>query len=136
MKSVVARAVGGDLRGKRIAALGLAYKPDVDDLRESPAVEVVHLLQEGGASVRAYEPFRPDADIPGISLAPSLEDALSDADAILLLVGHTQFKTLSPETAAAAMSGRIAIDTVNGWDADAWERADFRLFRLGVNRRA
>ncbi len=136
VKSLVTRAVGGDLRGKRIAALGLAYKPDVDDLRESPAVEVVHLLQEGGAAVRAYEPFRPDADIPGISLAPSLEDALSDADAILLLVGHTQFKTLSPETAAAAMSGRIAIDTVNGWDADAWERADFRLFRLGVNRRA
>ncbi len=48
----------GSLQGKRIAALGLAYKPDVDDLRESPAAEVVHLLQKEGALVKAFEPFQ------------------------------------------------------------------------------
>ena len=58
--SLVKRALGS-LKGKRVAALGLAYKPDVDDLRESPAVEVVHLLQDGGAQVKAWEPFKPDA---------------------------------------------------------------------------
>ncbi len=63
----------GDLNGKKIAALGLAYKPDVDDLRESPATEVVHLLQEEGAQVKVWEPFKPDAAMNGIQMAPSLE---------------------------------------------------------------
>jgi UDP-N-acetyl-D-mannosaminuronic acid dehydrogenase len=57
----VKRALG-TLKGKKIAALGLAYKPDVDDLRESPANEVVHILQREGAQVLAWEPFKPDAD--------------------------------------------------------------------------
>ena len=54
---------------KKIAVLGLAYKPDVDDLRESPANEVVHLLQHEGAQVKAWEPFKPDANLPGIDMA-------------------------------------------------------------------
>ncbi len=76
----------GSLQGKKIAALGLAYKPDVDDLRESPAVEVVHLLQKEGAQVKAWEPFKPDANLPGIHMATSLDSAIQDADALLLLV--------------------------------------------------
>src|SRR5512141_2623613 len=74
----------GELSGKKIAALGLAYKPDVDDLRESPATEVVHLLQEEGAQVKAWEPFKPDAKMDGIHMATSLNDAIQDADLILL----------------------------------------------------
>ena len=88
--SLVKRALGS-LQGKRIAALGLAYKPDVDDLRESPAVEVVRLLQAEGAQVIAWEPFKPNANIEGIHMASSLDDTLKDADAILLLVHHTEF---------------------------------------------
>ncbi len=126
------RALGG-LQGRKIAALGLAYKPDVDDLRESPAVKVAHLLQEAGASVIAFEPFKPDADLPGLQLAPTLENALAEADAAILLVGHTQLKELEPARVAALMPGRTLIDTVNGWDAGSWEQAGFRVFKLGVN---
>jgi UDP-N-acetyl-D-mannosaminuronate dehydrogenase len=68
----------------------------VDDLRESPANEVVHLLQKDGATVAAWEPFKPDASLPGISMSPTLEDAIKDADAILLLVKHTEFTKLIP----------------------------------------
>ncbi len=74
---LVKRALGS-LKNKRIAALGLAYKPDVDDLRESPAIEVVHLLQDEGVQVKAWEPFKPDADINGVSMASGLDDALKD----------------------------------------------------------
>ena len=62
------RALGDDLNGRQIAALGLAYKPDVDDLRESPAIEIVHLLRDAGAKVTAFEPFKPDFAIPGCKL--------------------------------------------------------------------
>src|SRR5512133_2569465 len=91
----------GSLKGKKIAALGLAYKPDVDDLRESPATEVVHLLQEDGAQVKVWEPFKPNAQIKGVDLAMSLEAALKDADAMLLLVRHTEFVNFKPEELAS-----------------------------------
>ncbi len=129
-----ARRALGDLKGKKIAALGLAYKPDVDDLRESPAAEVVHLLQETGAQVRAYEPFKPDAGLKGIESVPSLEAALVNADALILLVRHTEFRQLDPAQVLEMTPARLVIDTVNGWDLPAWEKAGFRVVRLGVNK--
>ncbi len=124
----------GSLNGKRIAALGLAYKADVDDLRESPAVEVARLLQEQGADVKAWEPFKPDADLQGIVLAPTLEDAIKDADALALLVRHTDFVKLSPMELASKTKARLVIDMVNGWDEKQWRNAGFRIVRLGNGR--
>ena len=124
-------AASSILLNKKIAALGLAYKPDVDDLRESPANEVVHLLQKEGAQVKAWEPFKPDAKMDGITMAASLSDAIKDADLILLLVKHTEFVTLKPEEIASQTTARIAIDTVNAWKMDEWQKAGFQFHRLG-----
>jgi UDP-N-acetyl-D-mannosaminuronic acid dehydrogenase len=121
----------GTLRGKRIAALGLAYKPDVDDVRESPAAEVVRLLEAGGAAVKAWEPNRPDALIDGVAVAPSLEAALEEADAIALLVPHREFLALKPAHLLRVTPARTVIDAVNGWKAKEWTEAGFRVFRLG-----
>jgi UDP-N-acetyl-D-mannosaminuronic acid dehydrogenase len=129
----VRRALGS-LNGKRIAALGLAYKPDVDDLRESPATEVVHLLQKEGALVHVWEPFKPNAQMPGINMAPSLDSAIQEADLILLLVKHTEFTSLNPVELISKTAARLIVDSVNGWDADQWKNAGFQVFRLGVNR--
>ncbi len=126
----VKRAIG-ELRNKKIAALGLAYKPDVDDLRESPAVEVIHLLQKEGAIVHAWEPFAPNAKLEGIDMASDFESAIKDADAILLLVSHSQFRTLNPVSVASNTRARIAIDTVNVWKPDQWQSAGFAVHRLG-----
>jgi UDP-N-acetyl-D-mannosaminuronic acid dehydrogenase len=124
----------GSLKGKKIAALGLAFKPDVDDLRESPAVEVVHLLQAEGATVKAFEPFKLDADLPGVTAVSTLDDALKNADAVILLVNHTELRTLTPEKLAALTPARILIDTVNGWAGKDWQAVGFKVFRLGVNK--
>ncbi|MFL7870844.1 MAG: nucleotide sugar dehydrogenase [Anaerolineales bacterium] len=123
----------GSLKDKKIALLGLAYKPDVDDLRESPAAEVAHLLVDAGADVRAFEPFKVDG-LPGIPMAATLEEALNDADAILLLVRHTQFCELSASEVDALTSARVVVDTVNAWDQATWQQAGFSLFRLGVGK--
>jgi UDP-N-acetyl-D-mannosaminuronic acid dehydrogenase len=122
----------GRLNGKKIAVLGLAFKPNVDDLRESPAVEVVHLLTKAGAAVKAFEPFKPAAALPGVDAVATLELALQDADAVLLLVNHSQFQGLSPETLKTITPARILLDAVNGWDGKDWVAAGFKLFRLGV----
>jgi len=124
------KALGG-VKGKKIAALGLAYKPDVDDLRESPAIEVVHLLQEAGAMVKSYEPFKPDADLPGIQIESELIAALADVDGIILLVNHKVLCALSPKELAEMTSCRLLIDTVNGWSGKNWNAAGFTLHRLG-----
>jgi UDP-N-acetyl-D-mannosaminuronic acid dehydrogenase len=124
----------GDLEGKKIAALGLAYKPDVDDLRESPATEVVRLLQNEGAQVKVWEPYKPDAKIKDVNMSPSLEDALADADLILLLVKHTEFLALDPNDVASKTRARLAVDCVNGWNVERWQNAGFKLFRLGVRK--
>lgn len=135
VERLVKRALG-DLRGRRIAALGLAYKPDVDDLRESPAIEVVHLLKEAGASITVYEPFKPDYYIEGVKTAASLEEALQGVEAILLLVPHTNLLALNPEEVSGLTQARILIDTVNGWDVKAWSEAGYTLFRLGVGKKS
>lgn len=124
----------GSLEKKKIAALGLAYKPDVDDLRESPAVEVVRLLQKEGAQVKAWEPFKPDADLPGIDMARSRDSALQDADLLLLLVKHTEFSRFDPREIASKSTARLVVDCVNGWDRTDWENAGFRVFRLGARK--
>ena len=89
----------------RIACLGLAYKPDIDDLRESPAVEVVHELQhEGKHELRVVEPnlrAHPKFALMG------LREALDGADVIVFLVAHREFKTLTP----ASLSDKVVIDT-------------------------
>jgi UDP-N-acetyl-D-mannosaminuronic acid dehydrogenase len=128
------KEVLGAVKKKKIAALGLAYKPDVDDLRESPATEVIRLLNEEGALVKAWEPFKPDANIPGIDMATSLDSAIQDADAILLLVRHTQFVNINPYHFVAKAKSRILIDCVNTWNTDLWTNAGFTVYRLGANK--
>jgi len=128
--ALVERALGG-LRGRRVAALGLAYKPDVDDLRESPAVQVARRLAEGGASVTTYEPFAPSTHVRGCQPAESLEAALVEAEAVVLLVDHQVFRELDPGQVGRRMPGRVAVDLRGAWDRSAWRQAGFRLHVLG-----
>lgn len=128
---LVRRALDGDLLGKRIAALGLSYKPDVDDLRESPAIEVVRLLSEAGAVVRAFEPFKPDAKVDEVSSVLTIDEAVANVDLLLLLVNHSQFRSLKANTVAEITPARIMVDVVGGWDPVIWGKAGFRVYRLG-----
>jgi UDP-N-acetyl-D-mannosaminuronic acid dehydrogenase len=128
------KKITGGLKGKRVAALGLAFKPDVDDLRESPAIEVVHLLVKEGASVSTFEPFKPDFQVKGATTALTLEAAVKNADILLLLVGHKQFKAIDPSEMARKSSARLILDTVNGWDTQFWSEAGFQVKKLGKGK--
>jgi UDP-N-acetyl-D-mannosaminuronic acid dehydrogenase len=119
------------LAGKKLAILGLSYKPDVDDLRESPAIEVAHLLAKAGAEVVAYEPNKPEARIPGVKTVPTMEASIAGADALVLLVLHQPFKELDPVNLAGLTPARIIFDAVNAWAVQAWETAGFTIHRLG-----
>ncbi len=125
----------GPLNGRKVAALGLAFKPDVDDLRESPAIEIAHLLHQTGAQVACFDPFKPDAELPGLKTCQTIEAAIAEAEIVMMLVGHAQLRGLDPMALREQTTARIAVDMVNGWQPAAWQAAGFDLHRLGVGHR-
>jgi UDP-N-acetyl-D-mannosaminuronic acid dehydrogenase len=121
----------GVLTGKRIAVLGLAFKPDVDDLRESPAVEVAYRLSKAGVTVTAFEPYKPEFVHEGIVVCSTIEETVKGADAILLLVNHAQFRSIDSSILKKLTAATVIIDTVNGWNLKDWKLAGFKCYRLG-----
>lgn len=130
--NLVRKALGGSLAGRKVAALGLSYKPDVDDLRESPAIEVACRLQDEGAEVLAFEPNKPEARVHNLVLAPNLAAAIEKADLLLLLVGHAPLRQLDPVEVGQLTPARVVVDCVGGWPRERWEELGFRFYRLGV----
>ena len=113
----------GGVRGKVVVALGLTYKADVDDTRESPAAEVVALLEHEGAEVRRH-----DAHVRAEQTVAALAQG---ADLLLLLVDHTAYSSLDPAVLAPRMRRAIALDTRNALPRVPWEEAGFLVARLG-----
>jgi UDP-N-acetyl-D-mannosaminuronic acid dehydrogenase len=135
MPHVVTRAIDEALSpartGSKIALLGAAYKADVDDTRESPAIEVLHLLQERRHQVAVYDPLAHSFEYP---LSPTLEGAVCDSDAIVLITDHRAFRDINPYTIAPLVRRRTLIDTRNFLDREAWSAAGFVVRTLGVSR--
>lgn len=127
---IIRRSVG-DLRGVNVAALGLSYKADVDDVRESPAIAVCQQLLQAGAKVRAFEPNRVHIKVEGVPTAQSLEEALQDAALMVILVAHQPFRTFDPAAIAKMMPGRLVVDAVNLLDEWHWKAEGFRVVKLG-----
>jgi UDP-N-acetyl-D-mannosaminuronic acid dehydrogenase len=120
----------GNLAGRKIAVLGITYKPDVDDIRESPSLEIVRLLASRGAKAAVFDPMAPEIILPAERVR-SMEEAVRGADALLLLVGHREFHTLQPGTLRPLMKNPIALDCQNVWDRMAWEKGGFQYSLLG-----
>ena len=130
---LIERVVGTDLHGINISLLGLAYKAGVDDMRESPAIHIAHLLKEKGARVAVYDPFRPGAEIEGLQSAASPAEVLQKAELIILLVGHSSLVSLSPAELQDLTEARLVIDAVNGWTGEEWAKSPFRVYHPGSN---
>ncbi|HCS39505.1 MAG TPA: UDP-N-acetyl-D-mannosamine dehydrogenase [Anaerolineaceae bacterium] len=119
------------VKSKKITLLGLAYKPDVDDLRESPAVEIAIHLTKIGADVYAFEPYKTNFNLDGVKMSQSMEEAISDCECLILLVKHTQFLAMDPVIISKMTPAKNVFDTVNGWNRKAWEESGFKYFKLG-----
>ena len=130
------KKVLGNLKDRKIAALGLSYKEDVDDLRESPAIEICRLLTQAGAQVMAYEPYKPDFQSPDFETANTLAAAIHEAEILLLLAGHTALRNLEPFVLAQLTPSRDVVDCRNIWKAEEWREFGFRVYRLGDGKTA
>ncbi|MFS0730982.1 UDP-glucose/GDP-mannose dehydrogenase family protein [Curtobacterium sp. 1P10AnD] len=126
--------LGGDVTGKRVAVLGLAFKPNSDDVRDSPSLDIAGRLQALGAHVAAYDPeaigtarrVRPELDY-----VESAADALRGAELVLVLTEWNEFRELDPADAAALVAAPVVVDGRNCLDRDAWTAAGFTLRGMG-----
>jgi UDPglucose 6-dehydrogenase len=127
-------AVGGDVAGARIALLGVTFKPDSDDVRDSPALDVAERLHELGAEVVATDPYGlPNAlrRFPALVTASSTEDALRDADLVVLATEWREYRDLDPDAVAALVRHPRVIDGRNVLDPAAWRAAGWEYRGLG-----
>jgi UDP-N-acetyl-D-mannosaminuronic acid dehydrogenase len=122
----------GSLEGKKIAALGLSFKENVDDLRESPAVEIAHKLAARGALVKAYEPFKPDARYDGFETVKTLDEAIKAAEILVIMVGHAAFRNLEPGQLVERTSARVVVDLRGLYSPENWQMAGFQIYQLGT----
>jgi UDPglucose 6-dehydrogenase len=135
MADRVVRALGGDIKGKRIGVLGLAFKPNTDDMREAPSIPLVSRLVALGAEVTAFDPVaREQAEkiLSGLSYAPDAYSAADGADAVVIVTEWDEFRALDLDTLAARMRGKTLVDLRNVWDPHEAERAG--LIYVGVGR--
>jgi len=130
----IAAEVGGDLEGRRIAVLGLTFKANTDDLRESPAVEVIRELVRLGAKVRAYDPHgmeRARSRLPEVDMAADPYDAADGADAVAILTEWAEFATLDLTRLRRLLNEPIVVDLRNLWDPNIMAAHGFRYVSVG-----
>jgi UDPglucose 6-dehydrogenase len=124
----------GSLVGKEIALLGLAFKPNTDDMREASSLVLSARLQGAGARVRAYDPVA-EAEarklIQGVAFASSAEEAVADADAVVLVTEWPEFRELDLAAVAGAMRGSLLVDGRNFIDPDAAHAAGLVYEAIG-----
>lgn len=129
--------LGGSILGRRIAVLGLAFKPNSDDVRDSPALNVSAQLALQGAAVLCHDPKAiPNARkrFPELNYVDSIQDAVRDADAVMVLTEWDEYRDLDPHELRATVSQPIVIDGRNCLDATAWRDAGWRYRALGRPR--
>ncbi len=127
------KALGG-LNDKTIGILGLSFKPNTDDIREAPALEIIHLLMNEGANIQAYDPqAMPGVAkiMPAIKLCSDPYQVAEKADALVLATEWNEFKQLDFERIREIMNGLVVLDGRNLWDPDTLRRMGFTYFGVG-----
>jgi UDPglucose 6-dehydrogenase len=128
------RAALGELEERRIGVLGLAFKPNTDDLREAAAIEIIHLLMQEGVEVRAYDPAampKAEALLPNVRFCRDAYEAASGADALVLLTEWNEFKQLDLRRVRDLMAGPVFVDGRNIYDPDDMAKLGFDYQSIG-----
>lgn len=128
------RILGGSAGGKTIAVLGLSFKPETDDMRDAPALDIIRALLARGASVRAFDPVAmPNAarELPSITYCKNEYETCENADALVLVTEWNQFRMLDLERVKALLRTPVLVDLRNVYDPAALRRAGFRYDSVG-----
>jgi UDPglucose 6-dehydrogenase len=137
MAGKVIEACGGDVQGKTIGILGLTFKPNTDDMRDSPSLDIVPALLEAGAKIRAYDPEGMEEakkELIGIEMASGPYEVADNADAIVILTEWDQFRALDFERVATQMKKPVMVDLRNIYNPDDLRQEGFTYVSIGRDR--
>ncbi|MGI9125080.1 MAG: UDP-glucose dehydrogenase family protein [Mycobacterium sp.] len=134
MVELATAACGGSLLGANVAVLGAAFKPDSDDVRDSPALNVAGMLQLNGATVNVYDPKAMDNSqrlFPTLNYSTSVMEACERADAVMVLTEWREFVDLDPHELARTVRSQVVVDGRNCLDVRRWTEGGWKLHTLG-----
>ena len=137
MAGRVLEALGGDAAGKTVAVLGLAFKPNTDDMREAPSLELVPVLQAAGVVVRAYDPQAMETArplLPEVTWCQDVYDAAAGADCAVLVTEWNEFRAVDMERLRGVMAGSLLLDLRNVYKPEEMEAAGFAYRGVGKGR--
>jgi UDPglucose 6-dehydrogenase len=131
----VREAIGDDLGGKVVAVLGLSFKPETDDMRDSSSIPLVTALVDGGARVRAFDPVAMEnarALLPaGVEYCDDSYDAADGADAMIIVTEWNQFRSLDMERVRSSLKQPVVVDLRNLYDPKRMKEQGFKYFSVG-----
>ncbi len=139
MAGKIAAALDGSVRGKTLGVLGLTFKADTDDTRDSPSIALIAGLLDLGATVRAYDPAgmaQAKLLLPAVNYCNSAYAAAAGADALVIATEWRQFRTLDLVQLRRVMAQPLIVDLRNVYDLEHMKRANFRYVALGRSERA
>jgi UDPglucose 6-dehydrogenase len=136
---LVRKDLADDLTGKKVAILGAAFKPDSDDVRDSPALDIAAQIQAAGAVVTVHDPkaiANAQKRFPALKFAESIEATFTDAEIVLHLTEWKIYRELDPTKMKSLVKNPIMIDGRNALDRSAWRKAGWKFRALGVSENA
>ena len=125
-----------DYENKKVSILGLAFKPETDDMRDSPCLDIIPRLQEKGIKISAFDPVAMDEAkkiLKDIEFAKNMYSCLKDSDALVILTEWNEFRSLSPSQ-LNGMKGNLLIDMRNALNPNSFKRSKFDLIQIGRSR--
>jgi UDPglucose 6-dehydrogenase len=134
MARKVVKACGGSVQGKTIAVLGLTFKPNTDDMRDAPAINIIDALQRAGATVRAFDPVgmeQAKAVLRDVTYCADAYDCAHGADALVLITEWDAFRALDLPRLKQRMKAPVVVDLRNVYRAEEMARHGFDYVRIG-----
>ena len=134
MADKIIEAFNNNCQNKKISILGLSFKPETDDMRDSPSLDIIPILKEKGFDISVFDPVAMDEAkkiLKNIEFSNNIEECLQDSDGLVILTEWNEFRGLSATRLKKVMKGNILIDLRNSLNPDSFQKSGFNLIQLG-----
>jgi UDPglucose 6-dehydrogenase len=138
MADKIIEAFNNNCQNKKISILGLSFKPETDDMRDSPSLDIIPILKEKGFDIYVFDPVAMDEAkklLKNIQFSNNIEECLQDSDGLVILTEWNEFRSLSATRLKKVMKGNILIDLRNSLNPDSFKKSGFNLIQLGRTKK-
>ena len=134
MADKIIEAFNNNCQNKKISILGLSFKPETDDMRDSPSLDIIPILKEKGFDISVFDPVAMDEAkkiLKNVEFSNNIEKCLQDSDGLVILTEWNEFRSLSATKLKKVMKGNILVDLRNSLNPDSFQKSGFNLIQLG-----